>query len=128
MRKTIIIISALVLYACDTEQCSSYFIENKLEMNIELTFVGESLQKLMINEGKGVQFGETGCDMGGAPLLYLRVYDSIYVRDASNNILKVYKQETPGRNIYNIDKYWSIKETKHHTEYTYTITNEDIGN
>ena len=53
--------------------------------------------------------------------------DSIYITNTSNEILKVYKEDTPGKNIYSIDEYWSVSETsKNHFVYTYEITEEDL--
>src|SRR5690606_39164759 len=120
--------AVMFLGSCDPEKCSSFYLENISGTDIELNFVGVSSEKKTIAMGKKVPFGNTSCDIGGPPILYLGVYDSIYVTNVSDEVLKVYKEDTPGKNIYNVDRDWTIKETKNHAEYTYTITNEDIGN
>jgi len=54
-------------------------------------------------------------------------YDSIYIENSSNEILKVFKADTPGKNIYNVDEYWSVREpSKNHFVYTYEIMEEDL--
>lgn len=65
--------------------------------------------------------------LDGGVILSFRDYDSIYITNTSNEVLKVYKTDTPGKNIYNIDKYWQKREpSKNFFKYTYEITEEDI--
>ncbi|MGN7512825.1 MAG: hypothetical protein ACTHOM_00515 [Allomuricauda sp.] len=126
MRKAILFLAIIHLSSCDPEKCSSFYFQNGSEIDIELNFVEVSSEKITIAVSNKVPFGNTSCDIGGPPILYLGIYDSIYITNTSNEILKVYKEDTPGKNIYNVDRYWNARETKNHTEYTYIITQEDI--
>ncbi|MCF6213951.1 MAG: hypothetical protein L3J45_08000 [Flavobacteriaceae bacterium] len=132
MKKIIFVILAIIcFYSCDPEKCSDYIIKNNSSINIKLIFVG------VVNDSSNIPAktkitlsSEIKCDNGGtAPILYLNDYDSIYITNSSNEVLKVYKENTVGKNIYNIDEYWiRTKPSKNFFEYTYEITDEDIGN
>ena len=58
---------------------------------------------------------------------YVNSYDSIVVSSLQNEILKTWKPETPGKNIYNIERDWYVRESpKDNFIYTFEITNEDL--
>ncbi|GLB51401.1 hypothetical protein NBRC110019_04400 [Neptunitalea chrysea] len=128
--KKIFLISCLVtlLTGCDPEKCSSFHLANYSETNVNIYFVSQDtiIFKNIYQDSK-IPFGSKYCDMGGGSILYMALYDSIYITDFSNNILKVYKEDTPGKNIYNIDEYWSVNNpSKHDYEYIYEINEEDF--
>ncbi|MCF6213953.1 MAG: hypothetical protein L3J45_08010 [Flavobacteriaceae bacterium] len=131
MKKIIFIILAIIfLYSCDPGNCSDYIVKNNSSINIKLIFVGKANDSKKISTKKEISiWGGAECGMGGPTGLYLKDNDSIYITNTLNEVLKVYKENTAGKNIYNIDKYWSIsKPSKNYYKHTFEITNEDIGN
>lgn len=49
------------------------------------------------------------------------------VKNNARQILKVYKPNDTGKNIYNIDEYWQLREpSKRFFKYEYEIYNEDL--
>lgn len=55
-------------------------------------------------------------------------YDSVYVKNELGEIIKVYKPNTQGKNIYDIDKYWESSEpSKRVYKYLYEINVEDLN-
>ena len=54
-------------------------------------------------------------------------YDSVVVKNSAEQILKIYKPESTGKNIYNIDEYWLSSEPyKRGFRYEYEIYDEDL--
>jgi hypothetical protein len=131
MKKIIFIILAIIfLYSCDPGNCSDYIVKNNSSINIKLIFVRKTNDSEKIFTKKEISiWGGVKCSTGGATILYLNNYDSIYITNMSDKILKVYKENTSGKNIYNIDKYWRrTKPSKNFFEHTFEITDKDIGN
>lgn len=115
--------------SCDPAESLEAIIINNSSQDLKITFVSveipdfnetfeiESNSKILHSEIVGI----------GDANLGFHNYDSIYIENYSNEILKVYKANTPGKNIYNVDEYWQKrKPSKNHFVYTYEITNEDI--
>lgn len=129
MRILSFILVVFFLLSCDPNICSEVNINNNLNLKLNLNFINKdksfSDDVFHVYEKSDVSI-ESVCSFGPLVLDYT-VYDSIYISDASNNILKVYKEDTPGKNIYNIDEYWDINETsENYFVYEYTITEEDL--
>nr|WP_298995137.1 hypothetical protein [uncultured Allomuricauda sp.] len=127
-----------VLLACDPSESIETVFENQSSQNIKISFVSHTLLKNLSNNTEfldvGLENEETYqrftyvTDIGKVFLTF-QEFDSIYITNTSNQVLKIFKPDTPGKNIYNVDQYWTVRETgKNHFEYTYTITDEDIGN
>ncbi|WP_185783018.1 hypothetical protein [Croceivirga lutea] len=54
-------------------------------------------------------------------------YDSVVVKNSAEQILKVYKPNSSGKNIYNINEYWLSSEPyKRGFRYEYKIYDEDL--
>ena len=54
-------------------------------------------------------------------------YDSVVVRNQAQDILKIYKKNEAGKNIYNIDAYWQGTEpSKRFFKYEYEIEPSEI--
>ncbi|MCF6213269.1 MAG: hypothetical protein L3J45_04505 [Flavobacteriaceae bacterium] len=125
-----VILAIILLYSCDPGFCSDYIIKNNSSINIKLIFVGKTNDSKKISTKKEISlYGGAKCGMGSSsPVLYLKDNDSIYITNTSDEILKIYKQNTVGKNIYNADKYWTrTKPSKNFFEYTFEITDKDIG-
>ncbi len=112
--------AALLCFSCDPEKCSEFLIKNSSNLDVDFIFVeGEINKEVNLKKQSILTFVDFNCDSGGAPLLYLENYDSIYV-SKDKRILKVWKPTTEGKNIYDIDRYWRVEEIKKN-DYTYTF-------
>ena len=57
----------------------------------------------------------------------LEDYDSVLIKNQADEVLKVYKRNDTGKNIFNIDKYWiSSEPSKRVFKYEYEIEEVDI--
>jgi hypothetical protein len=135
MKKLSILFSFFLFLNCDPSVSLEYAIENKTNRSIKIHFVSKFIHSNLPNNTKIEtilpmnSFLDTSGSvpgLGDAELSFIE-HDSIYVTNISNEILKIYKEDTPGKNIYNIDEYWTVSETsKNHFVYTYEITEEDL--
>ena len=130
MRNLLFLIFMYALLSCDKESCTEEVISNKLDTDVFVNFVSSDAlfnSRIFVEKQSVKTVGQVECALGGVVLNY-SVYDSIYIQNSSNEVLKVFKQDTPGKNIYNVDEYWTVREpSKNHFVYTYEITDEDIG-
>nr|WP_298995152.1 hypothetical protein [uncultured Allomuricauda sp.] len=139
-KKSILLAFGLLLsiWGCDPTESLEAYIMNSSNESLNMNFVSSELltefmenrEILIIPSNERRSYQRIGVDeFIGQAGLSLSVFDSIYISNNANEILKIYKPDSPGKNIYNIDQYWTVRETgKNHFEYTYTITDEDIGN
>lgn len=118
-----------MLISCDPELCTEEIISNRTNSDLFINFISLDVSfnnQVYIEKQSKKTIGQIECALGGVIVNY-SIYDSIYIKNTSNKVLKVYKADTPGKNIYNIDKYWQKREpSKNFFEYTYEITEEDI--
>jgi len=138
MRKTLLIISLLFIFnSCDNSESFDAIITNCTAMDLKIHFVSNTVlsdlssntEVLSIKPGTSKIYERIGANegIGLARLTTLTEFDSIYLTNISNKVLKIYKEGTIGRNIYNIDKYWTMNEpSKYYYKYTYEIMDEDI--
>lgn len=130
MKKIIYIFILILLSSCDPSESLEANIINNSSINFEVIFSSSELpdfnQTLKIESQKKSLYTEINPGLGRVGLDFID-FDTIYIKDNLDNVLKVYKQDTTGKNIYNIDEYWSVSETsKNHFVYTYEITEEDL--
>lgn len=131
MRKILLFIATIFLVSgCDPVSNMEATIENLTAQTIIIEFVSpdEGLSKILqINPDETVRFQE-GFDVGGTFLEpSLIEYDSVLIKNQTEQILKVYKENTVGKNIYNIDDHWiSSEPSKRFYRYEYKVNNEDI--
>lgn len=131
MKKLILFISMIsILSSCDPTSSMDANIKNSTSQNLSIIF---SSSDVSLNETFQIDPNETilfqdGFSVGDSVLEpRLTAYDSIYIKNESNEIVKVYKQNTEGKNIYNVDDYWiSSEPSKRYYKYDYEIKNEDI--
>ena len=131
MKKLILFISMIsILSSCDPTSSMDANIKNSTSQNLSIIF---SSSDVSLNETFQIDPNETilfqdGFSIGDSVLEpRLTAYDSIYIKNESNEIVKVYKQNTEGKNIYNVDDYWiSSEPSKRYYKYNYEINNEDI--
>ncbi|WP_233882151.1 hypothetical protein [Tenacibaculum piscium] len=134
MKKIFLLTCLFISFAfisCDPGDSLEANITNETSKDLFIEFVSSEFPE--INRSLSVKTSETEVylDIGKSGtrtnLLYFNDFDSIYVKNSSNEILKIFKENTTGKNIYNIDEYWSVSEpSKNHFIYTYEITEEDL--
>lgn len=130
MKKLILSVFALTLLSsCDFASSMDANLTNTTSESLSLvlassivpteTFQLDSNETILLRDG----FSATGSFL--EPLF--TDYDSIYIKNASNEVVKVFKENSTGKNIYDIERYWLFREpSKRVYEYDYEITNEDI--
>lgn len=128
MKKIIYVFFGIIMYGCDPAESLEANIKNTSDEKILILFdseVNDFDMRLNIESNATKELLSFSA-LGGV-ILSFRDYDSIYITNTSNKVLKVYKANTPGKNIYNIDKYWQKREpSKNFFKYTYEITEADI--
>ena len=118
------------MLSCHHGESMEVFIKNSTSEKIIVNFVSKEFRDL--NKSLEIDSNEQSLytsfqSANTGVYLTLVDNDSIYIQNSTNKMLKVYKTDTPGKNIYNVDKYWQKREpSKNFFEYTYEITDEDI--
>ncbi len=120
----------LIFSACDPVSDMEANIENLTNQRLTIDFISldEDFDKtLQLSPNEIVLFQE-GFDVGGTFLQPSLVeYDSVVIKNQAEEILRVYKENDPGKNIYNVDDYWSASEpSKRVYKYEYEIEGRDI--
>ncbi|RNC91732.1 MAG: hypothetical protein ED555_01000 [Allomuricauda sp.] len=130
--KKLIALALVILVASSCDPIAEYdaYIENATPTNLSIAFFSSDIElnrSLNITSGQTVFFQE-GSDIGSTFIQPSLVqYDSIVVRNEENQIIRVYKENDPGKNIYNVDAYWAGRETsKWVYEYEYQIESIDL--
>lgn len=132
MKKTLLTLTAItVLYSCDPISDMEANIQNLTNEDLIIEFVpfDQAFGKTLVIPTSETRLFEALSSVTGNTLLGPRVidYDSIVVKNNAEQILKVYKPNDTGKNIYNIDEYWLLREpSKRFFEYEYEIYNEDF--
>lgn len=126
----VIAIMTFLLVSCDPVSDMEANIENLTTQELAVDFISfdESLNKsLQIPPNESALFQEV-FDIGNTFLQPSLVdYDSVVVRNSDEIILKIYKENSPGKNIYNVNEDWMGSEpSKRVFKYKYQIKSEDI--
>lgn len=126
----VIAIMTFLLVSCDPVSDMEANIENLTTQELAVDFISfdESLNKsLQIPPNESALFQEV-FDIGNTFLQPSLVdYDSVVVRNSDEIILKIYKKNSPGKNIYNVNEDWMGSEpSKRVFKYKYQIKSEDI--
>ncbi|WP_394974428.1 hypothetical protein [uncultured Croceitalea sp.] len=130
--KKIAFIGVLVLcmMGCDPVSQMDADITNTTSQNLTIIFVSatDRNKTLEIPTNEKVLFQDGFSTTGSVLSPVLTQYDSIYIQTESNEILRVYKENSAGKNIYNIDSFWQQSEpSKRFYQYDYMLTNEDLN-
>ena len=132
MKKILLLgLAALAWYGCDPFSTMDADITNTTSQNLSIRFVSsqfvEDNKTLEIASGETVLFQQASSTTGSFLEPSLVQFDSVYIQNASEEILKIFKPTTPGRNIYGVEAFWSVREpSKRQYFYEYQITNEDV--
>ncbi len=123
-----LLLTILPLFGCDPERCSTYYINNKSAQDISLNYVSKSpnfYKKIIIGADSNDLFSDKTCAIGGISIDIDA--DSIYLSH-EDEILKIWKPDSEGKNIYNIERDWYVRESpKDNFIYIFEITNEDLN-
>ena len=130
-KKVLLGIIALLVYSCDPVSDMEADISNTTSQNLSIRFVSstftEDTKTLEIESGETILFQQATSTIGSFLEPSLVQFDSIFIQNTSEEILKVFKPDTPGKNIYDIDAFWNAREpSKRQYFYEYQITDEDI--
>lgn len=131
MKKIFLTLTAItVLCGCDPIADMEANIENLTNQDLIIEFVSfdQELGKTLVIPINETRLLEAVSDIGNTFLEpRLIEYDSVVVKNNAEQILKVYKPNDTGKNIYKIDEYWLLKEpSKRFFEYEYEINNDDL--
>ena len=121
----------LIALSCDPGNSLGASFLNSSEQDLSVVFSSSEYphlnQSLLVYKKQKKTYAQVDKKGTITNILTFIDFDSIYITDTSNKVLKVYKEDTPGKNIYDVDKYWQKREpSKNFFEYTYEITDEDI--
>jgi hypothetical protein len=131
MKKIIVFILIVNAFAsCDPTSTTTYKIKNNTKNNIEIIFLSSiDVSDTVTISHQEVQTWKVDTHYGSpsAKMDLIVLYDSIMIK-TDDLVIKTYKTQTLGKNIYNYD-YWSEhKKKKRDYEYTFEITEDDIAN
>jgi hypothetical protein len=135
MRKIIYFAIIVFLYSCDPSESLETKIINYSNSDLDINFVSRLIienqsnkESFKIKSGNSITYGRLNVTGGlGNVGLSLIDFDSIYISTNNNKILKIWKVDSEGKNIYDIDNFWTVKETsKDNYVYTFEITDKDI--
>ena len=131
MKKLLLVILTGILFSsCDPVAIMEANIENLTSESLTIEFVAfdVSSNKILKIQPNETQLFQEGFDVGGLFLEpSLIEYDSVVIKNQADNILKVFKPNDTGRNIYNIDEYWIASEpSKRFFKYKYELNESDI--
>ena len=95
-----------ILSSCDPVSSMDANIKNSTSENISIIFSSSdvSLNKVLLLDPDSMVLFQEGFSTTGSVLAPSLVeYDSVYIRNDANEILKVFKEITAGKNIFNVD-------------------------
>lgn len=130
MKRIIALICIVIpLLGCDPSSIMDANIQNLTAQPLTVSFVSSLTENktLSIDPGETVLFQDGFSTTGNFIQPSLTEYDSVYIESPSAQILKVYKPDSPGKNIYHIEEYWTFTEPdKRVYMYDYKINPGDL--
>ena len=120
----------LLMSSCDPVASMTANIKNNSSEALTIVFPSaDSLQHMeIVLAPEETKFFQDGFDIGSTYLEpRLSDYDSVYILNAQEELVKVYKANSPNKNIYNVPEDWQSSEPSRWVfEYLYEIENSDI--
>lgn len=124
-----IVLLSFIFSSCDPASSLEATIENLTSQSLVIDFVSSNSNEnktINIKTNETVVFQE-GFDIGSTYLEpSLTEYDSVVVKNETQDVLKVYKSDDISRNIYRIDDWDSSEPSKRYFKYNYKIENSDF--
>lgn len=125
-----VILFALLLMNCDPYSIMDADIRNSTSQNLTLySFRTDSSynQSFRIDAGEKIRFQEGMSSTGSFHEPYLEDADSLVLKNDADEVLRVYKPDDTGKNIYNIKDHWYFEERKKRIYYyEYVIDQSDF--
>ena len=129
-RLFLVTLIAVLFSSCDPVAQMEATIENLTSDSLKIEFVAfdESTNKILEIAPNEFELFQEGFDIGDDFIEPSLVeYDSVVIKNIADHILKVFKPNDTGRNIYNIDEYWIGSEPSNNSfRYKYELTEADI--
>ena len=120
----------VVFYSCDPTVSMEVNIKNRTTQDLIVEFMSfdQNLNKTLKISNNDFKLFQEGFDVGNELIEpYLTEYDFIVIKNSSEQILKIYKPNDDGKNIFNIDEYWLLnKPSKNFFKYEYEIHSKDL--
>jgi len=120
----------LIFSGCDPVSDMEANIENLTAQTLTIDFISpdESLSKTLQIPPDVIVLFQEGFDIGNTFLQPSLVeYDSVVIKNQAEDILKIYKANDTGKNIYNVEDYWIASEpSKRFFKYEFEIESKDI--
>ncbi len=128
-RLTLILLGALSILGCDPVSDMEADIENLTSQTLIIDVVSATVEldaTLQVAPDQTQRFQE-GFDIGSTYLepSFIGI-DSIVVKNQAGEVLKVYKEDSPGKNIYNVRDWKSSEPSKRFFKYEFEILLEDL--
>jgi len=121
----------LILSSCDPASTLEANIKNLTSQSLTIEFISpdKSSTKTFQIAPNEIELFQEGFDIGSTFLEpSLLEFDSVVIKNQAGQILKVYKENDTGKNIYTIDEYWIASEpSKRFFKYNYEIEKRDIN-
>lgn len=124
------VLALSILASCDKSSMMDANINNSTSQDLIIIFVSstQSSKIYQIKPNETILFQDDFSSTGGFLKPSLVQYDSIFIQNAANEILKIFKENTDGKNIYNVDGSWMFDEPSDGVyKYDYKINNEDFN-
>ena len=125
-----VFLTTVVFCSCDPVSDMEANIENLTTQDLIIEFISldQNLDKTLEIPTEETKLFQEAFDVGNDFLEPSLVeYDSIVVKNSAEQILKVYKPDGSGKNIYNINEYWLSSEPyKRGFRYEYEIYDEEL--
>jgi len=129
MKNLMLLLGIVLLISCDPESTTSYKISNKTNTKVKVLFLSsiDYSDTIEVAEQETVSWKVDDSHYGSASATIDMeiLYDSIVVK-VDDEISKIFKSESSGKNIYNFGYWNKNKKKKRSYEYTYEITEDDI--
>lgn len=129
MKKILTILLLTLMVSCDPISNMDATVTNTTLEPLSIVFVSanEPSETFVLEPNMAVQV-QDGFAIGGAFLepSFIK-YDSIYIVNQVDEIRKVFKENTQGKNIYDINTFWQFNEPeKRFYKYAYKVNSQDL--
>lgn len=126
----LLLILGSTLLSCDKSTMMEANIKNATSQALIITFASssEGTRTEMLNPDKIRLFQDGFSSTGGFLEPSLAAFDSVYIENEDRELLKVFKPNSTGKNIYNVGIFWDFKATAGDSfyKYEYPIENKDL--
>ncbi len=130
MKKIVfLILTTIAFCSCDPLVYMEANIENLTPQSLSISFVSYNpgLSKTLQADPNQTVLFEIYDGYGTYVEPNFRDYDSVIIKSQTGEILKIYKQNSAGKNIYKINEHWKVAELSNRFfKFKYEIKDEDI--